>query len=145
MAHTFSQNHVHVVFSTKDRRKIICKALQPELWAYLAGISINHDMRAFAANGTDSHVHILLRVPPAIVLSKAVMLLKANSSKWMSEKVRDFVWQEGYGAFSASNLNAVVRYIQNQLVHRRKTSFEDEFRALLRKHRVEYDPKFLFG
>lgn len=38
MAHAFSRNHVHLVFSTKDRRNTIVKELQPELWAYLAGI-----------------------------------------------------------------------------------------------------------
>jgi hypothetical protein len=88
-----------------------------------------------------------LRVPPKLAVAKAVLLLKANSSKWMSERVRSFSWQEGYGAFSvsASNLDSVVRYIQNQEAHHHKISFEDEFRALLRKHGVEYDPKFVFG
>ena len=147
MAHTFSQNHVHVVFSTKDRRKAIPKELQPGLWAYLAGICRNHEMIASAAGGTDNHVHVLLRVPPKLALAKAVLLLKANSSKWMGEQVKKFSWQQGYGAFSvsASNVDAVVRYIQNQEVHHRKISFEDEFRELLRKHGVEYDPKFMFG
>jgi putative transposase len=147
VAHTFSQNHVHVVFSTKDRRKAIPAELQPELWAYLAGICKNHEMVASAVGGTDNHAHILLRVPPKLALAKAVLLLKANSSKWMSEQARSFSWQEGYGAFSvsASNVDTVVRYIQNQPAHHRKISFEDEFRALLRKHGVEYDPKFMFG
>jgi hypothetical protein len=65
----------------------------------------------------------------------------------MGEQGKDFSWQEGYGAFSvsSSNLDQVVRYIQNQEVHHRKTSFEEEFRALLRKHGVEYDPKFVLG
>jgi putative transposase len=147
VGHTFSQNHVHVVFSTKDRRKTISKELQPELWAYLAGICRNHDMIASAVGGIENHVHILLRVPPKLALAKAVLLLKANSSKWMGEQRKSFSWQEGYGAFSvsASNVDAVVRYIQNQEAHHRKLSFEDEFRELLRRHGVKYDPKFVLG
>ena len=147
MSHAFSQNQVHVVFSTKDRRKTVAKGLQPELWAYLAGIATNHDMVALAAGGTENHVHVLLRLPPKLALAKAVLLLKANSSKWAGERVRGFSWQEGYGAFSvsASNADKVVRYIQNQPAHHRRISFEDEFRSLLRKHGLEYDPKFVFG
>jgi REP element-mobilizing transposase RayT len=136
-----------VVFSTKDRRKIIEKESQPRLWAYLAGICTNHEMIALMVGGTENHVHILLHLPPKVALAKAVQLLKANSSKWMREQGKDFSWQEGYAAFSvsSSNLNRVIRYIQNQEAHHRKSDFEEEFRALLRKHGVEYDPKYVFG
>ena len=104
-------------------------------------------MIALAVGGTENHVHVLLHLPPKLVLAKGVALLKANSSKWMGEQGKDLSWQEGYGAFSvsSSNLDQVTRYIQNQEAHHRKTSFEDEFRALLRRHGVEYDPKYVFG
>lgn len=147
MAHSYSQNYVHVVFSTKDRRKTIAKEWQPRLWAYLAGICKNYEMTALAIGGTDNHVHVLLRLPPKLALARAVLVLKANSSKWMGEQGIKFSWQEGYGSFSvsSSNLDQVHRYIENQEAHHRKASFEEEFRALLRKHGVEYDPKFVFG
>jgi len=136
-----------LVFSTKDRRNSIAKEWQPRLWAYLAGICNNHEMIALSVGGTENHVHILFHVPPILALAKAVALLKANSSKWMGEHGIKFSWQEGYGAFSvsSSNLDQVTRYIQNQEPHHRKTSFEDEFRALLQKHGVEYDSKYVFG
>ena len=147
MAHTFSRNHVHVVFSTKDRRQTIAKSVQPRLWAYLAGICKNYDMIALAVGGTENHVHMLLHLPAKLALAKPVLLLKANSSKWMGEQGKEFSWQEGYGAFSvsSSNLDQVIRYIQNQEAHHRKTSFEEEFRAFLRRHGVDYDPKYIFG
>ena len=147
MSHTYSQNYVHVVFSTKERRNAIPKELQAQLWAYLAGICKNYEMNARTIGGTENHVHLLLQVPPKLAVAMAVQLLKSNSSKWMGQHVKHFGWQEGYGAFSvsASNVDAVVRYIQNQSAHHRRVSFEDEFRAMLRKHGVEYDPKFMFG
>jgi hypothetical protein len=46
---------------------------------------------------------------------------------------------------SASNVPAVVRYIQNQEKHHRKMTFEEEFMALLKKHDVEFDPKYVLG
>jgi REP element-mobilizing transposase RayT len=147
MAHTFSRNHVHVIFSTKERRKTIAKELQPRLWAYLAGICKNHEMIALAVGGTEDHVHLLFHLPPKLALAKAVLLLKSNSSKWMSEQGREFSWQEGYGAFSvsSSNLDSVIRYIQNQEAHHRKIGFDEEFRAILTKLGIQYDSKYLFG
>jgi putative transposase len=147
MAHAFSRNHIHLVFSIKDRHDTIAKEWQPRLWAYLGGICENHEMISLAVGRTENHVHILFHLPPKLALAKAVVLLKANSSKWMGEQGVKFSWQEGYGAFSvsASNLCQVIRYIENQHAHHRKTRFEDEFRALLRKHGVEYDPQYTFG
>jgi putative transposase len=80
-------------------------------------------------------------------LSKAVQALKTNSSKWMNDQGMRFAWQEGYSAFSVSvsSTPAVVNYIRNQENHHRKISFEDEYVALLKKHGIEFDPKYVFG
>ncbi|MGC1188736.1 MAG: transposase, partial [Candidatus Acidiferrales bacterium] len=80
-------------------------------------------------------------------LAKTILLLKSNSSKWMNEQEIRFAWQEGYGAFSvsASNLPAVTKYIRNQEAHHRKITFEQEYLALLKKHGVKFDPKYVLG
>ena len=147
MAHSFSRNHIHLIFSTKGRRKTIAKERQPQLWAYLAGICKSYEMIPVTIGGLDDHVHVLFHLPPKLSLAEAVRLLKSNSSKWMNGRGREFSWQEGYRAFSvsSSNLDAVSRYIQNQEAHHRKISFDDQFRALLKKHGVEYDPKYVLG
>jgi REP-associated tyrosine transposase len=146
LSHTFSQNHLHVVFSTKERRKLIEPSMQPRLWAYMGGIARNHNFLVLANGGMEDHVHLLIQLPPVLSLAKAVSLLKANSSSWMKEHGRKFAWQEGYGAFSvsASTLAAVERYIANQQKHHRRRTFEDEFIALLKKHGIPFDPKFVF-
>ena len=63
------------------------------------------------------------------------------------EFVMSFDWQEGYGAFSvsASQLESVVKYIRNQGSYHKKVSFQQEYIALLKKHGVEYDPRYVFG
>ena len=43
------------------------------------------------------------------------------------------------------NIPKVVRYIQNQGSYHKKMKFEQEFLAFLRKHGVEFDPKYVFG
>jgi len=147
MSHSYAQNHIHLVFSTKDRQKIIAKELQPRLWAYLAAICKHNDMLAFAVGGMEDHVHLLFRLPPTMTMARAVTLLKSNSSKWIRERGTKFAWQQGYGAFSvsSSNVAAVIKYIDTQEAHHRKLTYEQEIIALLKKHGVQFDPKFVLG
>ena len=72
--------------------------------------------------------------------------IKTNSSKWMNDHQERFGWQDGYGAFgvSESNLPAVVNYIHSQKEHHRRTTFEDEYLALLKKHKIDFDLRFVF-
>jgi putative transposase len=147
MPHTYTQNAIHIVFSTKDRAKLIPKEFQPLLWSYAAGICKQEKIFVHAIGGIDDHIRLLIEIPPILALAKAVNALKSNSSRWANEEGFPFAWQQGYAALSvsASNVPAVVRYIQNQESHHKKMSFETEFIALLKKHGVEYDPKFVFG
>ena len=82
-----------------------------------------------------------------MAVSKAIQVLKANSSRWLHEHGLDFSWQEGYGAFSvsSSNRDAVRDYIEHQPEHHKKRSYEAEFEAMLRKSGMGFDPKEAFG
>ena len=144
MSHSYAQNHIHLVFSTKERRKTIPKEMQQRLWRYAAAICQENGMLVHEIGGMDDHIHILLQLPATLALAKAVLVIKAYSSKWMGRK---FAWQKGYAAFSVStsNLLAVKKYIQNQEHHHKKMDFDQEFVALLKKHGMEYDPKYVFG
>ena len=147
MSQSYAQNLVHLVFSTKGRGKFISSEVRRRLWPYIEGICRNIGVVVHAVGGVDDHIHLLIEIPPTISLAKAVGTIKANSSKWMREQGRRFEWQRGYGAFSvsASNVPAVVRYIRGQENHHRKMNFEAEFVALLTKHGVEFDEKYVFG
>lgn len=76
-----------------------------------------------------------------------MQLIKGASSKWMNEKCKDFAWQEGYGAFTVgiSQKPHTIAYIQGQAEHHRKRDFQGEFVAFLKKHNIEYDPKYVWG
>jgi putative transposase len=134
------------VFSTKNREKLIARNFLPRLWAYTAGVCKNHDLLTFAV-GTEDHIHLLFRLPPTMTLANALTLIKSNSSKWIREQGKRFAWQEGYGAFAVSSFNVatVIKYIDNQEARHRKIGFEDEFVALLKKHGVPFDRKYVFG
>jgi putative transposase len=87
---SYAQNHVHLVFSTKGRLKLISKDIQPRLWGYIAAICKNNAMAVFAVGGMADHIHILFRLPPSLPLVRAVTLIKSNSSKWMKETKKTF-------------------------------------------------------
>ncbi len=144
MAHTYTENLVHVVFSTRERANLIPPERQEQLWAYLFGIAQSERLEMLTAGGTANHVHLLFALPPAISLSDAVQKLKGNSSRWLGPH---FQWQQGYGAFSVSpsQVGVVKDYICSQAEHHKKRSFEEEFVSLLEKCGVDYDPKFVFG
>ena len=59
---------------------------------------------------------------------------------------RQFAWQEEYGAFSVSvsQLDKTIQYIKGQEEHHRRMTFQEEFLALLKKHRIEYDERYLW-
>ncbi len=147
MSHSYVQNNVHLVFSTKERRKLIPAEFQSALWAYVAGIYKKNEICVHAVGGMEDHIHSLIQIPSTLALAKTVLTIKSNSSRWAREQIRGFEWQEGYGAFSvsASNLTVVQRYVRNQAAHHRKMSFEEEFVALLKKCGVEYDARYVFG
>ena len=118
--------------------------MQGRLWSYMAAICQKSKIFVHAIGGMEEHVHVLMRLPPTLTEAQAILLIKAYSSKWMG---KGFTWQKGYGSFSvsASNVPAVIRYIENQEKHHKKMTFEVEFVALLKKHGVEFDPKYVFG
>lgn len=148
MSHSYCSNRIHLVFSTKNREKRIPLEVQEKLWPYMAGIARNHEFEAIKIGGVDDHAHALLLLPATVPLAKAIQTLKACSSKWLNENaIKDFSWQEGYGAFSvsASQTNSVIDYIANQRAHHEKRSFEEEFLELLKKYGVKYDPEYVLG
>jgi putative transposase len=147
MSHTYIFDLVHVVFSTKNRRNLIPTDTHERLWSFLGGIARKNGFKAIAIGGTENHVHILLSLPATIALAKAVQLIKGASSKWMNTLGHNFAWQKGYGAFTVgvSGQADTIHYINSQQEHHRKRSFEEEFVAFLAKHKIDYDPKYVWG
>lgn len=95
------------------------------------------------------HLHLLVGIPPTIAVSDAIRIFKTNSSKWVNERgdrMAKFQWQPGFAAFtvSTSQREVVSQYIRNQQEHHRRRNFREEFIELLKRHEIEYDPKYVF-
>jgi REP element-mobilizing transposase RayT len=140
MPSSYVSNHVHIVFSTKNRLKVIPEDLQPKLWAYMAGIAKKHSTHAVAIGGIEDHAHALIDLGPILGIAKTVQVLKANSSRWMNvHPGLRFEWQEGYFACSVSRsqVPTVKQYIANQKEHHQKIDSATEFELLLKRHGFE--------
>ena len=144
MSHTYFSLLVHCVFSTKQRRFLIPAALNKKLWPYIAGIARLNKFKAIAVGGTQDHCHVLLSLPTAIHVAKAVQLIKGGSSKWINDHIpaRSFAWQDGYSAFTIgiSQLPNTVRYIDHQEEHHKKMTFDEELRRMLERHGIKPYP-----
>ncbi|QBN19102.1 IS200/IS605 family transposase [Flavobacterium nackdongense] len=149
MANTYTQIHIHFVFAVKYRLGTIQSEWKEELYKYITGITQNNSHKLLAINGMSDHIHILIGIRPAQSISDLMKDVKQSSSKWINENKltkTHFEWQEGYGAFSysKSQINNVIRYIQNQEEHHKTKSFLEEYLEILQNFEIEYDEKYIF-
>ena len=149
MGQSLVKNYIHIVFSTKHRESLIPDSIELELYNYLGGICNNLECQVVKVGGYKDHIHILCLLSKKITLVKLMEQLKSNSSKWIKTKGNEysnFYWQDGYGAYSVnpSEIEIVVNYIANQKEHHSKKTFQNEYRAFLKKYRVEYDEKYVW-
>ena len=148
MPQSLSRLLVHLIFSTKNRAAFLqSPLLRSELHAYLTATLRGLDCEPVQAGGVSDHVHVLFGLSRTISLADLVKNLKTSSTKMMREKGhRDFSWQTGYGAFSVSesNKSPVIAYIANQEMHHRKMTFQEEIRALLKKHSMRFDERYIW-
>jgi len=149
MANTFSQIYIQTVFAVSNRLSLIGPEFKKDLYKYIAGSVRNQGQKLISINGMPDHVHILIGLKPAMALADLVREVKAdstnfiNKNKWVHGR---FSWQEGYGAFSYghSQLDTIIRYIQNQEQHHKSSSFKNEYLTLLRKFDIAFEEKYVF-
>ena len=128
---------------------MIAPEIRERLWSFLGGIARKNHMKALAVGGSGDNVHVLVSLPATIPVAKAVQLLKGGSSKWVHDTFperRHFAWQEGYGAFTIgiSQVRETVSYIDHQEQHHKQRSFQGEFVAFLKRHRIAYDERYVW-
>ena len=149
MGQSIVKNYLHIAFSTKHRKPLIHPCYEDELYNYLGGICKDLECHPIKIGGYNDHVHILCVLSKKIALVKLIEEVKSHSSKWMKTKddaLKSFYWQDGYGAFSVNptEVETVIAYISNQHEHHKKKTFQDEYRAFLKKYNVEYDERYVW-
>ena len=149
MPQSLSAVYIHLIFSTKERFPYLKdEQVQRDLDAYLGEISKRLDCPPIRVGGVEDHVHLLARFGRTITQAEWIKELKRVSNGWLKTEagLRHFQWQSGYADFSvsASQLESVKRYIENQKEHHRRMSYQDEVRKFLKKYSMEWDERYLW-
>jgi len=123
--------------------------IRTELFRYIVSVFNEINGGVIAANCTENHIHIFAHLPKDMPPCNVIEKIKTSTSKWIKKRFPDlkkFYWQSGYGMFSVSRSNAeeLKKYISGQESHHKKMTFEEEYRALLRKHGLEYDERYVW-
>ncbi len=122
--------------------------LRPRLIEYIGGIVCSLDGKLIRAGGPADHLHLAVSMASQPSVADLVRDVKANSSKWIHQtfdNMGDFAWQDGYAAFSVSHsgMGRVMDYIRQQDEHHRRLSFDEELIALLKRHEVVFDERYI--
>ncbi|MCG8698462.1 MAG: IS200/IS605 family transposase [Bacteroidales bacterium] len=133
MLHTHSKIWIHLIWTTKNREPVLNNKIGIKLYDHL----INYSKDTFSINFErlniqKEHIHGLIDLPTNIMLSEFMQKLKGESSHWLNQSKMfrtKFSWQRGFGAYSvsASQLDIVKRYIENQGEHHKKSTFLQEY------------------
>ncbi len=120
---------------------------EEELYRYISGILKGKGQKPLAINGMPNHIHLFIGFRPTACLSDLVREVKKSSNAFINEgrlSPFEFSWQEGFGAFSYSHsqLSQVIRYVQNQKAHHKKTTFRQEYDAMLREFNISVHPRY---
>jgi REP element-mobilizing transposase RayT len=144
---TYTQILYHIVFSTKNREKVLIKEKRKELFAYIWGILKNKNCHLYQINGVSDHIHIATHIHPSVALADLVKDIKLASGS-LIKKTNLFPgfssWQSGYGAFTYSidAKDNLINYIKNQEDHHKKITFIDEYKLMLKENEIELDEKY---
>ena len=148
MAHSFTGIYLHIIFSTKNRTRMLSPELRDRLFPYMGGLIRERNGDALLINGVEDHIHILTKFPATITLSDFLRDVKSISAGWVHDSFSEaglFGWQTGDAAFSVSrsNVDVVRDYIAHQEEHHKRKTFEEEYLEFLERHGIEYDPRFV--
>jgi REP element-mobilizing transposase RayT len=149
MPQSLSKVILHIIFSTKDRERWLDSGVRPRMHAYLATVCRGLGAELIRVGGVADHVHIVTTLPRTVSQAQLIEQIKKGSSKWIKTvdgRYRGFFWQRGYGAFSvsASQLDAVLQYVDAQQGHHRTRTFQEEYRELLHKHGLDVDERYVW-
>ena len=149
MPQSLARLHIHLIVSTKHRQRLITDTVRDALHAYMATVLQNLNSAPVLINSVEDHIHLLFELARTVSVSQAVEDVKKSSSKWIKTQGHEFAgfaWQGGYLALAVSESKVpIVRgYIARQHEHHRRKSFQEEYRAFLERHGVQFDERYVW-
>lgn len=142
--HSHVKIWVHLIWGTQKKERVLHRDLRINLFEHIVKISGEEEIEIEKMNIQPEHVHLLFCLPSDKSIGVIAKKFKGESSHWINDgnltKCK-FRWQRGYGAFSvsASQLDRIKKYIENQDEHHKRQSFKEEYDEWARKYGVFED------
>jgi len=149
MPQSISRVYVHLIFSTKHRQRWLDDSVRPKVHAYLAVVARDMGCPYVVVGGVEDHVHMLMDIGKQALPINIVAKVKKASSKYIKtfgNEYSNFYWQAGYGMFSVgpTHLKDVRQYVENQVEHHKRVTFNDEFRTFLNRYEIDFDERYVW-
>lgn len=123
--HALWDCHAHLVFVTKYRRGVLDDEMLTSCEATMRSVCADFGCDLVEFNGEDDHVHLMIRFPATVQLSKLVNSLKGVSSRYLrrdfSERItpklwNGHLWSRSYycGTAGGAPLSVIAEYIKSQ-------------------------------
>lgn len=130
---------LHAVWGTKNREPYLTNDIRTVIIKHIKENAKNKEIFIDTLNGYTEHLHCLLGLNADMSISKAMHLIKGESSFWINkQKITPytFEWADEYFAVSVSEsiLDKVRLYISNQEEHHKKVTFNQEYEEFIRKY-----------
>ena len=113
-----------MVWHTKDNLPLLTLTVEPFVHRYVKQRLINTEgVFVHETGGTETHVHVVVTIPPTVLISELIGHLKGASSHEANQQVgrgdKILQSQTGYGVvtFGTRDLDWVKGYVRNQREH----------------------------
>jgi len=148
MSQSLARVLLHIIFSTKNREPYFGdQSIRKNLHAYLAATANHLGAPSISVGGVADHIHLVCALGRTLSVATLVAKLKVSSNQaFQGNFLSRFSWQSGYAAFSVaeSTLESVVKYVCSQEEHHKRLTFQDEYRAFLKRHNVNFDERYVW-
>ena len=122
--HSVSKLVVHLVFTTKYRRKLFDGAMIQQMRGSFLSACEKLECELIEMDGEEDHVHLLIAYPPKLSISIMVNNLKAVSSRMLRlqnthltrQSKSSVLWSRSYFACSAggATIETLKAYVESQ-------------------------------
>jgi REP element-mobilizing transposase RayT len=139
---SFAKIMIHAVWSTKSREPLLTQEIKQLVIAHIKENARLKNIRIDIINGYTDHLHCLFELDIEMSITKAMQLIKGESSYWINKQKltpTKFEWADEYFAVSVSEsvLSKVRAYIQNQEQHHKKTTFMQEYEQFIKTYKFQ--------
>ena len=122
--HSVSKLVVHLVFTTKYRRRLFTGEMISQIREAIESACEKLECQLIEMDGEEDHVHILIAYPPKICVSVMVNNLKSISSRRLrlanpdlkKQSANGTLWSRSYFACSAggASIDVIKKYVESQ-------------------------------